>query len=685
MRSRVWWHGLLLVALGATAYANSLQAPFVFDDHGSIVENRFIRQLWPLSGALSAPVQSAVAGRPLVSLSLALNHALAGGVHPAGFRVWNLAIHLLATLTLFGLVRRTLTAAVRPFCSGETAIWLAWVSAAIWLLHPLNSEVVDYVTQRTESTMGLFYLLTLYAAARAMASDRHPWRWWTATIAACGLGMASKESMVTAPFMVLLFDLVFWSGGLRRALRARWPMYAGLAATWTILAALNLGGPRSHSAGFSSGVSLWTYLSNQPAMVLQYLKLAVWPQGLILDYGVPHMLPLSQVLWPAAVVVSLLIAILAAWRRWPGAAFLGIWFFATLAPSSSFVPIATEVGAERRMYLPLAAIVVGAAVLMERLLRERLAARTQVRRTVMVGIVIAICGALSAMTAGRNREYHSSTGIWQTVLDRQPHGRAHYNLALELREQGHRNEAVRHYLLALTDEPAAHYAVGFELAADGRYQEAIAHYREFIRLLPDDLNVVKAYTLLGQALESERNFGAAADAFREALSRHPANLDARTHLAAALIKAERFDEALEICLELARRAPGNPIAHSGLGIALVGLGRDHEAVDAFAAAARLQPDTTAARYNLANALANSGRLDEAITEYRRALALAPDAVSIHNALGLVLASVGRPEEALEEFRRSMDLDPADAESRAYLDAASADVRFTAAHHDSSPP
>lgn len=684
VRLRIWWHGLFLIALGAAVYANSLHSPFVFDDHGSIVDNPFLRQLWPLSSAASGPVQSAVAGRPVISVSLALNYAAANGLDPAAFRAWNLGVHLLAALTLFGLVRRTLTAPVRPLGSAESATWVAWVAAAVWLLHPLNSEVVDYVTQRTESTMGLFYLLTAYAAARAMAAAGRPWGWWTLAVIACGLGMASKESMVTAPIMVLIYDLVFWSGGLRRALRARWPMYTGLAATWIILIALVASGPRSHSAGFSAGIGVWTYLSNQPAMVLQYLKLALWPGELVLDYGIPRPLTIGQVLPSALVIGSLLVGTLAAWRRWPGPAFLATWFFVTLAPSSSLLPIATEVGAERRMYLPLAAITVGVAVLLQRLLTERLATRSMLARaTVMVGVVTVLCSVLSALTVRRNREYQSATGIWQTVLDRHPHGRAHYNLAIELREQGHRNEALQHYRLALSDEPAAHYAVGFELAADGRFGEAIPHYRDFIRLRPDDLKVVDAYVLLGRALKSERQFGAAVDALREAMRRHPSNLDARIELAEALFKLQRFDDALETYRDLARRAPANPIAHSGLGIALVALGRDHEAIDAFTVAAKLQPGDPSVRYNLANALASNGRLDESIAEYRRALALSPASVTFHNALGLVLAASGRPDEALTEFRRSRSIDPADRESREYVEAVFAELRSTNAVHDPS--
>ena len=103
------------------------------------------------------------------------------------------------------------------------------------MLHPLNSEVVDYLTQRTESMMGLYYLATLYRSVRALEAGRRR-AWQGAAVAACALGMACKESMVTAPVMVMLFDRIFVFDSFSQARQARQPLYAGLIATWALLA-----------------------------------------------------------------------------------------------------------------------------------------------------------------------------------------------------------------------------------------------------------------------------------------------------------------------------------------------------------------------------------------------------------------------------------------------------------------
>ena len=226
---------LLLVIAGLLAWQNCFTAPFVFDDTSSILENYSIRHLWPLWQPLSPPhgIGLTVEGRPVVNFTFALNYAVSG-VTPWGYHALNLAIHILAGLTLLGFALRTL---LRPALSG--AIWsratsLALAIAGIWTLHPLQTEAVTYVAQRSESLMGLFYLLTLYCFIRGVDSPK-PGRWYALSVTACLLGMGCKEVMVSAPLVVLLYDRMFVAGSFRDAWKRRWRLYAGLAGTWVLL------------------------------------------------------------------------------------------------------------------------------------------------------------------------------------------------------------------------------------------------------------------------------------------------------------------------------------------------------------------------------------------------------------------------------------------------------------------
>ena len=160
-----------------------------------------------------------MAGRPLVNLSFAVNFAVSR-LDVTGYHLVNLVVHLVCALLVFGLVRRTLAlpGVRRPVPSevegpvpseaegpvpsevegpdATPSVALACAVSLLWTVHPLNSEAVDYVTQRTESMMAACYLWTLYASLRAFGSARASMWLWSGVLSSAA-GMACKESMFT--------------------------------------------------------------------------------------------------------------------------------------------------------------------------------------------------------------------------------------------------------------------------------------------------------------------------------------------------------------------------------------------------------------------------------------------------------------------------------------------------------
>ena len=326
----------LIVLAIVLAYANSFSGPFIIDDHLSIVENRQIRSLRNIGAVLSAERESPTAGRPLVNLSFAVNHAL-GGLDVRGYHIVNVGIHALCALLIFLIVRLTLELPRMRGALRRVAPDIGFAAALLWAVHPLNTEAVNYLTQRTELLMALFYLLTLYGSIRASQSEssRSGWKWSVAAVSSCVAGMACKESMATAPVMVVLYDAIFVFGSVGRAWAGRWRLYLSMAASWILLAILISSGPRIHSAGFGVDVTPWTYLLNQAAMICRYIELAIWPQRLVINYGWPSAVTLADV-WPYALVVLVLLGATAlALVRRPLLGFLGAWFFITLAASKN--------------------------------------------------------------------------------------------------------------------------------------------------------------------------------------------------------------------------------------------------------------------------------------------------------------------------------------------------------------
>ena len=535
-KRRVRGLAALLVAAGVIVYGNSLWGAFIFDDQNAILGNPQIRRLWPLWNAFSAPANTPVAGRPVVALSLAINYAL-GGLDVRGYHAWNIGVHILCALVLFGIVRRTLGRSPLRERFGSASDGIAAACALIWLVHPLQTEAVNYVTQRTESTMALFYLFTLYAAIRALDARRPAW-WHGVSVLSCALGMASKEVMVTAPLMVLLYDAVFRSGSFRPVFDKRWPLYLGLAATWTILLALTWSGPRARTVGFSGGASAWEYALNQSIMVTHYLRLAVWPNALVLDYGAPQPASVLQV-WPYLVVVALIaVATVMALVYRPAAGFLGAWFFLILAPTSSVVPIVTEVGAERRMYLPLAAVVILIVSSGWIWLSRR-------SRAVPALLLVGVAGSLGLISARRNTDYRNDEVLWRTVVERRPHWRAHSNLGEALQRAGRRSEAIQQHREALRlnpEAPEAKFNLALDLERNGELDESISHFTDYLRLRPDD---APAHSQLGTALAKRGRMEEATAEYREALRLDPGLSEAHRNLGTSLLQQEKVGEAAE--------------------------------------------------------------------------------------------------------------------------------------------
>ena len=271
---------VLLIAAVA-AYWNSFQGALVFEDALAIQANTSIRHLGNLGAVLSPPAGGPTAGQPLVNLTLALNYAIGGADRLWSYHAVNLIIHLLAALTLMGVVRRTLLTAPLVKHLGRAALPLATATALLWMLHPVQTEAVTYITQRSESLVGLLYLLTLYCAIRGASSPR-PMGWDVLAVLACAAGMATKTVSVTAPLAVLVYDRLFLAGGWRKALARRGPLYLGLAATWAIAAALAMSTPRPDNLPGAG-----QYAATQASVVVQYLTLAVWPVSQSSDYVWP--------------------------------------------------------------------------------------------------------------------------------------------------------------------------------------------------------------------------------------------------------------------------------------------------------------------------------------------------------------------------------------------------------------
>lgn len=661
---------------GLLAYANSFSGPFLFDDFGSIVRNTSIRDLTNFRALFTTADATAVSGRWLANLSYALNYA-AGGLDVVGYHVVNLALHLTCAALFFAVVRRTLVAAGWDSAGTEprgiTAVKLAFAIALAWTVHPLISEVVLYLSERTESMMAVCYMTTLYSSVRATVSP-HPARWLWTGVVACVAGVLCKEVMVTAPFMVVVYDRVFLFDSVRAALRARWRFYAGLAVSWLILAASMLSHGSISSGGFQSAqTTTWTYMMNQTVIVTRYLRLVVWPRPLVLYYGWTRPLTLADV-WPYALFITVLVVVAAVvFLRWPRFGFPAAWSVVTLSPSSSIAKIAAEVGAERRMYLPLMGIVTLAMVGAALYLRSRSAERSTRGAPVpsgrlLVGGAAAIAFALGASTFARAQDYTSALTMARTILAGWPSPSAHQLVGQELTAAGQRDKAIKELRLALPEATPARYFLGMALVDAGQYDEGIGELREFIRLEPTIAPVKSARMSLARAYAAKQRWPEAIAELNAISAADPDDATVHGVLANVLAGQQRFADAVPHYEAYIKASPRDANAWTGLGVALISLGKSAEALAAFRQAVTIDPKNAPFRLNLARILLNTGDAAGAASEAQQAIALAPNEPPGYEVLGRALAAQGKLDEARRALERALQIDPSYAPARDALRA-----------------
>ena len=649
-----WPVALAAVVIGLgilVAYHNSFHGSLIFDDEPAILENPSIQQLWPVWKTLVPPAEMTVTGRPVANFTLAVNYALSG-TNVWSYHAFNLLIHLLASLTLFGVARRTLLQPVLRERFGRDAFPLAVVIALLWSLHPLQTEAVTYVIQRVESLMGLFYLLTFYCFIRSIESPR-PRLWQGCAVVTCLLGAATKEVTATAPLLVLLYDRTFVAGSFREAWRRRGGMHVALAATWLPLAGLvaSAGWDRNGTSGFDVGITPWAYWLTQFEAVIRYLWLSVWPHPLVFEYGTFWVNRATEVALYAVMVVVLALAVLVAlWRR-PVLGFLGAWFFVILAPTS-VIPGRIQMIVEHRMYLPLAAVIalaVGGAV------------TRYGRRSLVVFLALAV-GA-GWLTVERNDVYRSAEGLWRDTVAKRPANERAYNcLGVALFKDGQIQEAIKSYETALhlrSAYPEAHSNLGYALTKAGRFREAIAECRTALRLKPD---YAKAYNNLGNALLEAGQVAEAIQSYETALRITPNDAKMHYNLGNALLQAGRIPEAIQQYEAALRSKPVDAEAQFNLGNALLQAGRVPESIAHYQAALRINPDYAEAHSNLGSALLQMERTPEAIAEFQVTLRIKPDYAEGYNNLGAALYQAGRINEAIQQFETALRIKPG------YLDA-----------------
>lgn len=566
----------LLVVLGCVAYCNSLDAPFIFDDYATIVENPSIRTIFPVP----------LTPRGLYHISLRLNYAV-NGLDVRGYHAVNLLFHILAGISLYFLVLRVLHC--RRVCTTSMSGQLAFLAAATWLVHPVQTESVTYISQRTEVMAGFFMFLTVLLAARWFEGDSI---WFgRLSVAACLVGMMSKQTMVMAPLLVFAYDWLLGPSSALGTLRKRPLYYTALGLSVIALGLLHLNDMagnialRQHTIGI---VSPQEYLLAQPRSFVQYLKVAFVPYPLCFDYGwTPEY---ARVGFPFhAAVTGLVIGVcgMLMARRSPHA-FPVFMFIAPLIPTTSILPL-DDLVAEHRLYVSLAGITTLVAMVVGRMTLGRLqldcAGRdgggSRLGAVVWIAGVAIVC-VCAMLTVVRNSDYGSEERLWEDVIRTRPENlRARLSLAVVRYRAGRFVDAEREVdtvISGISDKYRGYNATLYALAQDTK----------------------------GNLLVGRSRFADAEKCFREAVTAAPSFQRAHANLGVALLRQGRTAEAVEVWTSALRHVGRRAEILSNLGSTMVTMGRHAEGARFLREALAEDPGVLPTRLALAWVLSVSG-------------------------------------------------------------------------------
>ena len=513
---------LLIISITITIYSNTLSAEFVFDDYKTIINNRLIRNLTNIQDIWKSNP------RRFVSYSsFAVNYQMSE-LEVFSYHATNIAIHLLTGISLFIFLKLLIKT---PLLENKSKIYkkLPFLAALIFLVHPVQTQAVTYITQRMASLAGLLYITALIFYLKAnlvkqnvssrggkFASGAKFWILVSFSLMLSLLAFLTKENTYTLPITMLLIQYLFFTPSIKGVIKKALPAVPALLLAFfiaiasytqwiqlgnlnwkTLLSAETLQG----SFGIFNGFS-WSYLLTQFKVIIYYIRLLFLPISQNLDYD----FPMSKSIFEPTTFVSL-IAILAIifigillHKKYRVISFGILFFFLALSIESSIFPL-NDVIYEHRLYLPSAgAIIAVVCIFCElqhaisknvRLSKIRKASLLRISGTLIFSSIL----LLSIATINRNKTWATQISIWSDTITKSPNKARPYNgLGIALFGKGQYGLAAKSFQKAIEIKPQSeeYTNLGKTLIKLGKHDEAAEKFEKAIELDPNNIDAVNS-------------------------------------------------------------------------------------------------------------------------------------------------------------------------------------------------
>ena len=641
---------LLLSTLGVLVYSNTFFNSFHFDDLSFIVNNPTIRSL----GNIEA-IFSYWPARCVGFLSFALNYYF-HQLQVSGYHMVNIALHICAAMLVFWLMNLTLSVPLakdQKLAKGRRVISLC--AALIFLVHPIQTETLNYVFQRVTILATIFYLASLcfYIKSVAINKDaRSKRRDYILSLLIAFVGMFTKEIIVTFPLTLVVYDLLFLKVEKRWNWRRVLPFFILFAClplfeffTGPLIASCFNSVLRNLKD--TSGI----YLLTQFRVILTYIRLVVFPfcQNIEYDYYPSHSLWEFSTLFSFLSLVALLISAIRLSSRYRLLSFGVFWFFITLLPESSILALLNRIF-EHRLYLPMVGFSIFAAVLIYYLAHKR--------RAVLISILAILITLYSTLSYMRNIVWRDDLTLWSDAISKSPHKLRPYNeRGLFYLERGMFDESIADFSLALQINPYyldgyCNRAHAYELKKE--YQSAFTDYDKALTVNP---NYTKAYINRGTLYYVLKDNAKAIADYQRAVSIDSGDAMAFTDLAIVYSAVERKEDAVVNLRKALKIDPGYLLAYQTLVRLYQALGKGEEIHALYKMAIDNQVEYFDAYYNMAQVYSQAGREAEAIALYNKAVALNPYSAEAYSNLGALYCGIGRNSMAVAVLQKALALNP----------------------------
>ncbi|MBC8286431.1 MAG: tetratricopeptide repeat protein, partial [Nitrospinae bacterium] len=639
-RAKLFLSILAMLILILIAYANTLLSPFNFDDQ-ALLQNIALsgpdryNSVWP------------VQYRHLFYLSFSINHSISG-LNPFSYHLTNLLFHFLSSVTVLLIVFKTVSKNAR--WESKAVLGLSITTALLFALNPLHTEAVTYLSGRASGMGGFFYLLALLFFIMGSERDRNPTTtvplFYFLTLLAFGLALLSKETTLTFPLAVFLYDLCFmrnesWHPFKGRLFFIYLPLCCLVGAFLILTPEM-----RNMTTEWLGKIDI-SYALAQAKVLAYALKLCLFPINLTFDYDFPtHWLP--QAFSNFILVMIWLVVVFTVMKNFrrisPIMVFSLLWFLITLSPTNSFLPRA-DMLSERNLYLPS----LGPTFLIAYVFYYLFFMKGSLSKPGLI-LLLTFFLMMGSLLITRNSVYRSNIHLWEDTYKKSPadlqvlHNLSHFYL------EDKRYQQALVPLLRLSRSVAsdfyrafAHSNLGSIYTQNGNFERAKKEFHKAIELEP---TLPLGYLNLGTYHASRGEFQRARTEFLRARERYiiykwgyPMPPDLDLNLARVNLQLKSFAEAEKYIHQYLQGVPDSPEglllrggiyqaegkiklaekayreiqsgglvsakAYNNLGILHIKQNQNEKARDAFNASIKYYPKIADAHYNLGKLILDS--------------------------------------------------------------------------------